>query len=1461
MSRMESPDWSSRMLPVLGALAVIFPLSLVIRPPSPTGGASETGRQAAPKGRVSAGRAPKSNSSQKTASKSDWEHNNAARMVAEFLCPKLHGNDSLKCDMPPGGTYAIDFIIATVPDPVDSSLPYIFDWYVDAIQKAIVAGGYLPDRFDLPWLDGKGENDQAGGTSEGGGSRDVTLQLNGPRIEIKENGGQKYPRFETEPGLVLFRKTEVVPGTLKIKHKLLLLFLVGETPTAGIHKAALASALDQMTQFYPWKNGQDQRPPYFPTPELPKGSGSYRVKLMGPSFSGSAESLDLTLTSWFESVGHPRNVRISIISGAATAILPPGRYFKEDYFRIDEDGQEQGFRATMAPTVAARERFFSDYVRDRDPHAKIALLVEATTAFGRAKPNCSPEGKEGTIGAPSSEGKSNGSPGTSPPGDGCKDVLQLSFPLHISQLRSAAEKARRAKEEATPELNSRPQLLPLPLEESGARKDSIPPVPEDVLDVPAQELIMRSLLSTISQEGIRYVGIQATDILDTIFLAREVREHCPGAVLFSFDSNLVYLHPEANPSTEGMLVITSYPLFGLDQLWSYPFKGEKSVLQFPRQSVEGVYNATLALLGREDKMLEYGRPFEDVTPDPDHPESEEPALWVTAVGRNGLWPLKLLDERKDPKAEQNWQNYVFRIHGSHTRAEAVTMTRGIYPDVAVVPMICLSLLFMLPAGAIVWQYAWVPGRKKRGFNARLASRATWLSKLFGDTVLPKHRSESRLFLLACCASLLIFYLVASAAFLLPVLGAHELGMGLTKAFEAPTRIQMLLGLVVAGALLLLVWGTVSLTAALVLGLIQDFKLLRRKSRPAAGSPPPAGLTDVVAGPDSDRAAAVAASALPAELSDVLAGLHPGGAAAVAASASPAELTNVVAGLHPGGAAAVAARPPLAELSNVVAGLHPGGGAAAVASPFPAGLTGWRFLADRGPLMLIATALVANLALAITLVRRWSLESRKPHAAMAFFTYLRAVNIGSGLSPLVPLCCVGVAGFLWAFCSNRRLRLIEGLQNPATVPGQATPPPEAAPSKETPVQNSATVPGRTAKEEGERKKEEETAPPLTFLELDTLSFKGVRILEERLRESLERPSAVSASVWAVVLPVAFMAGVYFWTQRLAHFMDSDAFYWLFGLSFFFVYGALFMSFIRLVLVWSTVRLLLRRLSWHPMRPAYERYHKNFPGLPKINFATPPPGFTVLDFSVEQAERLLGSARAVVGGAFAAPPLKLNGIETFGERLYQWISTAAPHVREAGANLSLALQAEARGHWRQSLTLRRVSQRALSRVTRTLGPLLEPCWKPADHRPSAEAEDEKEFVHLGEEFIVGRAVHLLCYAFPCLQTLGCLVLAGLLLMLVAVVSYPFQPRGELLFFNWTVILSFVGVALVVLVQAERDPVLSALNGTNPGEINWHAEFIVRIAIYVVLPILALLGAQFPDTLGQLLAWVGAAQGGHH
>src|SRR5262249_46461897 len=153
---------------------------------------------------------------------------------------------------------------------------------------------------------------------------------------------------------------------------------------------------------------------------------------------------------------------------------------------------------------------------------------------------------------------------------------------------------------------------------------------------------------------------------------------------------------------------------------------------------------------------------------------------------------------------------------------------------------------------------------------------------------------------------------------------------------------------------------------------------------------------------------------------------------------------------------------------------------------------------------------------------------------------------------------------------------------------------------------------------------------------------------------------------------------------------------------------------------------------------------------------------------------------------------------------------------------------------------VTQNTLSDISKVVADALEPHWPLLDI--TAVSPDE-EWLRAGAIFLASRIVDFLSHVFQHLQNLTVFIISALLLMLLAWTSYLFQPRSMILLFNWSVILSIVAVLLFIFIQMDRNELLSVLSGTIPGRLSWNRDLVFRLLIYSLLPILVLLGAQYP------------------
>jgi len=1166
------------------------------------------------------------------------EFPNAKDIVSRFLFSQAAGpaNPAEKAGTP---QYSIELLLATVPDPIDSRLPNFFDSFVESISSAAEASGYTLDRFAFPWTEA-----------------DVTGQKNQPLW--------RQAIYDSDPGLILFRNPR--------RHELLLVFVVGETPTTGIHKQALFSALDQMAQFYPWDPHHAELPPEFPT--IKNLSSSDALRVMGPAFSGSAVSLRFVLDSWLKSRGNNPNLRFQIISGSATAIDP------SSFSPVGHD--QVSFHATVPPdreTLQAAACYIEHL-----GYPRIAILTESNTAYGQNLAHDITEGEKGSGKAQMLCRDTNQVP----------EILDLPFPLHISELREASvQKTTASQQTGSGSESAKPAAEPLASGDTVVPPEVLPPFSE--LTVQSAELTLSNLLSTIGRERYTYVGILATDVRDATFLAQEVKWRAPATVLFTFNSDLLYAYPSVNRYTRGMLVITPYPLFNLEQLWTYPYRGGQSRLQFSSQAAEGVYNATMALLGQDGKLVDYGGPLSRPAGVPS-PTVHKPALWVTAIGNGETLPISLL--RWEDRSGYTYSPAPAAVPGEAQAEgeEKPNVGRGLYNENAVVVVIVLSLLLSAFSVLMISQYQTSAQKRSSGR----------ISALLGDTASPAYWSEGRLYLLCCCASLLTFYVVVMVDFCLPFIAGRELGRSVQTSLTP--KVAIVFGGI---TILLLVFATQTLASAF-------------RSAPAGQR------------------------------------------------GSAREVTIFA---------------------------------------------------------LLSCAFV--FVLVVFLGVSWCKTVRE-YPASGLFSFLRSFDLRGGLSPLLPLACVAVGACLWGLCSLRRLHLIDILRASGSV--------------------------------------EKGNSWLSFLSLEGRSFTGVQELENNIEQNLECASVISVRGYTALLALAGVVGYYFFSERLVRALEARPFYWVFEASFFIVYWALLMECIRLVLVWRSLHVLLLRLSWHPLRAAFKRYHERFPTHARMNLTHPPSSFAALEASVEQAGRLLQAGRTLAQAAVTDPDLREqvrqlipeweSQVQTAESELYkalrfQWTDATPGEGHSSPEPVRKKRATRLHGNWRQSLASRWQAHHALLLLMQSLTDPLEKHWS-AGHEESAAVT---KFFEQAEEFIVTRVVNFLALVFPCLQNLGYFVLVGLLLMLLAVTSYPFQPRNEFLFFNWVVILSFMGTIFWIFVQMDRDTVLSILNGGKPGQINISRELVLRSFLYIGAPLLALLGAQFPETLGKIVSLLSAAQGG--
>jgi hypothetical protein len=137
------------------------------------------------------------------------------------------------------------------------------------------------------------------------------------------------------------------------------------------------------------------------------------------------------------------------------------------------------------------------------------------------------------------------------------------------------------------------------------------------------------------------------------------------------------------------------------------------------------------------------------------------------------------------------------------------------------------------------------------------------------------------------------------------------------------------------------------------------------------------------------------------------------------------------------------------------------------------------------------------------------------------------------------------------------------------------------------------------------------------------------------------------------------------------------------------------------------------------------------------------------------------------------------------------------------------------------------------------------------PSIEEIGPTQPTMLMAEFVALRFVAFITYISLQMRNTLTFVSVGFILSLLALKSYPFQPRQTIV---WVLITLFVvlGAGIVyVFAQMDKDAVLSRISSTTPGKLD--NEFFSRAVSFGALPLLTILATQVPVISDFVFSWV--------
>ncbi len=134
---------------------------------------------------------------------------------------------------------------------------------------------------------------------------------------------------------------------------------------------------------------------------------------------------------------------------------------------------------------------------------------------------------------------------------------------------------------------------------------------------------------------------------------------------------------------------------------------------------------------------------------------------------------------------------------------------------------------------------------------------------------------------------------------------------------------------------------------------------------------------------------------------------------------------------------------------------------------------------------------------------------------------------------------------------------------------------------------------------------------------------------------------------------------------------------------------------------------------------------------------------------------------------------------------------------------------------------------------------------DTRLIAALRAAEEFVALGVFVHVERILLNL-------RRLALFLLITLLLSVVGLSSYVFQPQGMIKGGFIGLVIAAVVALFFVMTRMSRNDVLSRITRTTPGKVTWDTSFVLNLMVFGAIPLLVLLSSEFPTIRSFLFSW---------
>jgi hypothetical protein len=646
---------------IVGTLAVAGVVGIALQPGARLGAQNETGTF------LVHAKQTQAKASETDAAEKKRACDDLAQVLEQFFTidkaprPESCVIDS-KSPKPKGPVLDPKFVIATLPDPIRTHLALMFDRMAEAIQQAAQDECYSYEASWLPWDDDEEKH---------------LLLADDDRASYRKD------LVEAQPGILVFRHNLSAdpnkPCYETAAHSSnnpllpyqdgLIVFIVGEDPTKGIHADQFTNALAWIDQL----KGLNK-------------NNRARTVLLGPSFSGSFPSLAKLLSDqdpkkYVRTVWDSASGPLAIHSGTANDGGSIQRFGELAESNPNLKALKIDFHGFLERDEVSLERYFQYLKSEHYKRSEIAVISEDETAYGGGSRNRA------------------GNRGSKKPAEcstDASDVLRLYYPRDIAALRSAYQ-TNSIFSTTAPQQSSDIQRERLPTDladPEGPNHDTLRSYAGSQTPL-SQEAYLLGIVNAMRVCHSEYVVLRSTNALDELFLASYLRRAYPDARIVTDNSDRLFERERGATGMGGTMSLSTYPLLEREGEWI----GNRDQRIFNSDTSEGTYIALRLLLhsqglsadpnqpdacalpsdpdqfkARDPRDIsgtlpplspdcnqqlqdrqsppipDYGMPSWMVPPKcgSDCTEFRRPGTWLTVLGRDGYWPIAAMNEQTIP---------------------------------------------------------------------------------------------------------------------------------------------------------------------------------------------------------------------------------------------------------------------------------------------------------------------------------------------------------------------------------------------------------------------------------------------------------------------------------------------------------------------------------------------------------------------------------------------------------------------------------------------------------------------------------------------------------------------------------------------------------------------------------------------------------------------------------------------